>query len=676
VRSNSRLILLAGILAVAPIAVAQNQTPPQPTNPEPAQTAEPAPPPGKVLFSRHLSTDVTSDDDATPPANSAQPAAEPAFSSSQATTPRPTPVHQDSKASVSDGVRNALTFTAYDLDVHLTPAQSQISTHARFTVRNTSAQPLTQLAFQISSSLAWESFAATTSGQLQPVTFVQHYLDTDADHTGHASEAIITLPQPLAPGASMELTAFYSGDVTPSSERLERIGAPPEQAVSADWDQIAPELTALRGFGNVLWYPASAAPVFLGDGAKLFQAVGLTRRNQAAATIHLRLAIDYVGDAPDAAFFNGRRQSLTIVPTSQDTPIATTPGTATADFPAQLLGFRTPSLFITDRAASNAGGDSNTLITAVTDHYDALPNYAAAAAQVKPLLAEWLGSTPAATLTMIDHPGQPFEDDALVLAPVHAVAADTLAPALVHTLSHAWFRSSQVWLNEGVPQFLSLLWIESTKGRDAALQQLQQQTPALALAEPEATSDPDAIAAGQSLLLARDDIFYRTKAANVLWMLRSVVGDDALKQALQRYATNTRRNPRSDQDPHAFQQTLEQTAQKNLAWFFDDWVNRDRGLPDLSITSVNARPLQGQGGHADGNLIAVEVRNDGDAAVEVPVTVRSGKLTATERLRVLARANASTRIVFQDTPQEVIVNDGSVPETAAMRHTKTLIQTK
>ena len=674
-RSNSRLTLLAGILVVAPFAFAQNQTP-QPVPSQTTEPTEPAPPPGKVLFSRHLPVDITPDDDTTPLANPTQPAAEPAFSSSQATPPRPTPIHQDPKATVSDEVRDALTFTAYDLDVHLIPAQSQIATHARFTVRNTSTQPLPKLAFQISSSLAWESFATTNSGQLQPVAFVQHYLDTDADHTGHASEAIITLPQPLAPGATLELTAFYSGDITPSSERLERIGAPPEQAAASDWDQIAPELTALRGFGNVLWYPASAAPVFLGDGAKLFQAVGLARRNQAAATIHLRLAIDYVGDAPDAAFFNGRRQSLTIVPTSQDTPIATTPGTATADFPTQSLGFRTPNLFVTDRAATTAGGEVDTLITAVTDHYDALPNYAAAAAQIKPFLTEWLGSTPAATLTIIDHPGQPFEDDALVLAPVHAIATDTLAPSLVHTLSHAWFRSSQVWLNEGVPQFLSLLWTERTQGRDAALRQLQQQTPALALAEPEATTDPDAIAAGQSLLLARDDIFYRAKAANVLWMLRSVVGDDALKQALQQYATNARRNPRSDQDPHAFQQTLEQVAQKNLAWFFDDWVNRDRGLPDLSITSVNARPLQGQGGHADGNLIAVEVRNDGDAAVEVPVTVRSGKLTATERLRVLARSNASTRIVFQDTPQEVIVNDGSVPETAAMQHTKTLVQTK
>ena len=683
-RSNSRLALLAGILAFTPLAIAQSQTspqtpPPQP-DPAPAQTTEPAQPPppqGKVLFSRHQPTDLTPDEDAAPAqAPVAPPTSEPAFSSSQPAANRPTPPHTDPNATVSDAVRNSLTFTAYDLDLHLIPAQSQIAAHARFTVRNIGSAPLAQLAFQISSSLAWEGFAASQSGQLQPVSFVQHLLDTDADHTGLASEAIVTLAQPLAPGATLELTAFYSGDITVSANRLERIGAPPEQAASADWDQIAPELTALRGFGNVLWYPTAAAPVFLGDGAKLFQAVGLARRNQAAATIRLRLAIDYVGDAPDAVFFNGRRQPLITVSTSQDTPVATTAGTATADFPAQPLGFRTPSLFITDRAATTVGSNEDTLISAVTDHYDALPSYAAAAALVKPLLTDWLGSTPAATLNLIDHPGQPFEDDALVVGPLHAVAADALAPSLVHTLAHAWFRSSQIWLDEGVPQFLSLLWTESTQGRDAALQQLQEPTPALAIAEPEATTDPDAIAAGQSLLLARDDIFYRNKAADVLWMLRSIVGDDILKQALQRYATAARRNPRSDEDPHAFQQTVEQVSQKNLAWFFDDWVNRDRGLPDLSIVSVNSRPLLGQGGLPNGNLVAVEVHNDGDAAVEVPVTVRSGKLTATERLRILARANASTRIVFQDTPQEVIVNDGSVPETANTQHSKTLVQTK
>ena len=128
-----------------------------------------------------------------------------------------------------------------------------------------------------------------SDGQVSPLSFTVQTIDTDADHTGKATEAVVSLPQPLQPGASLELTSFYSGEVTQSAERLERIGAPLDQAARADWDQISPEWTALRGFGNVLWYPTAAAPVFLGDGAKLFQSVGQTKLQQAAATIRLRL---------------------------------------------------------------------------------------------------------------------------------------------------------------------------------------------------------------------------------------------------------------------------------------------------------------------------------------------------------------------------------------------------
>ncbi len=72
-------------------------------------------------------------------------------------------------------------------------------------------------------------------------------------------------------------------------------------------------------------------------------------------------------------------------------------------------------------------------------------------------------------------------------------------------------------------------------------------------------------------------------------------------------------------------------------------------------------------------LIAVEVRNDGDAAAEVPVTVRSGTLTTTEKLRIMGRSSASTRIVFEGEPEEVVVNDGSVPEMTASMHTKQVV---
>ncbi len=566
---------------------------------------------------------------------------------------------------VTDAERASLTFSAYDLDVHLTPAQSHLAVHAGFTVKNSGKEPLPRLTFQISSSLQWESFAMRSDGRVSPLTFTVQTVDTDADHTGKATEAVVSLPQPLQAGASLELTGFYSGEVTQSAERLERIGAPLDQAARADWDQINPERTALRGFGNVLWYPTAAPPVFLGDGAKLFESVGQTKLRQAAATVHLQLTVEYTGDAPDAAFFCGRREQLKPVSENQNLPVAESPGVATAEFSERPLGFRTPSLFVTDRAGTVT---DNSLISAVTDHYDALPSYGAAAAKVQPVLADWLGTGPLSMLTILDHEGQPFEDDAFLVASMRAAAPDVLAPPLIHSLSHAWFGSSHVWLDEGVAQFMSLLWMAQTQGREVAINHLQQEAKTLALAEPVPALHASTDSEGQSLILASDEVYYRTKAAAVLWMLQSLVGEDALKHTLQAY-----RNDKLDSDPKEFQRVLERTSKQDLGWFFDDWVYQDKGLPDLSIASVTPRQLDKIGDKGEGWLVAVEVRNDGGATADVPVTVRSGTLTTTQRLRIPGHSSASTRIVFEGTPDEVLVNDGGVPEVAASIHAKQLV---
>lgn len=622
-----RLYFLATVFVVCSGAVAQ-QAPPA-TN----ETA----PHGTVLFNRDQDT---SPDEKKPAAAASQ-----------------------SIETVTDAERSSLVFSAYDLDVHLAPATSQMAVHAKVTVRNSGTVPLARLALQISSSLKWESFAAQNVDRIAPLSFVQHTIDTDADHTGKAKEAIVTLPRPLAAGASMELTVFYDGTMEQSGERLMRIGAPAEQAARADWDVVAPDRIALRGFGNVLWYPTAAAPVFLGDGAKLFQIVGQTKLLQAPAKVRLRLAVEYVGDPPDSVYFCGRREKLVAVSENVNLVVAESPGVATAEFSERPLGFRALSLFVTDRAATMTDGD---LISAVTDHYDTLPAYATAALKVQPLLKSWLGADPLTALNVIDQNGQPFEDDALLVTQMHAVEPAVLAPTLGHSLSHAWFGSSHVWLDEGVAQFMSLLWVEQSEGREAALNQLQQQVNTLSLAEPAAPQNADSTPVGQSLIEAHDEVYYRTKAAAVLWMLRSIVGEDALKQALQLY----RKDERGDVDPKQFQRVLERASKKDLGWFFDDWVYRDRGLPDLTIASVTPRKLPVKGVGDESWLVAIEVRNDGDAAAEVPVTVRSGTLTTTEKLRIMGRSTASTRIVFAGRPDEVVVNDGGVPEVTAPTHSR------
>jgi hypothetical protein len=682
--------VLAFALACFP-AVDQSRAQTQPAPPTaqttaPDQTSEPAPPPGKVLFSRSLDSDEVS-----------QPSDYQPHAAPQPTAPKPSAPTQSDSLAVTDAERSAPTFTAYDLDVHLTPASAAIYVRAGLTVRNDGPTPLTRLVLQISSSMHWDALSAPSlpSGPTTPLPFAAHLIDTDADHTGKMNEAVVSLPQPLTPGASLSLIALYSGAIPPSAERLQRIGAPDDQALTADWDSILPSLTALRGFGNVLWVPVSETPVFLGDGARLFQSVGRAKLRQSAASVRLRLAIAYIGDPPDAAFFCGQRQQLTAISDNAGLPASESPGVATAIFDTQPLGFRAPSLFVTDRPASQTGTPANpTLIAAVTDHYDALPTYSSAAALVEPLLTNWLGARPLTTLSLIDHTGQPFQDDSLLVLPMRADEPATLAPSLAHSLTHAWIRSTHPWIDEGLAQFLSLLWIERTAGRAAALAELQDAARSLALIEPEVPADspstsalssqsssssnppvqpgvpPSTVSpAGQSLADATTDIFYRTKAAAVWWMLRSIVGDDALKQALQTY----RLDASLDRDPVGLQHTLENSSHKDLRWFFNDWVYRDRGLPDLSIVSVTPSQLTSRAGLPAGWLIAVEVRNDGYATADVPVTVRSDSASQTQRLRIPGRSTASTRIVFAGTPALVEVNDGGVPETQTSLHTRQLL---
>lgn len=619
------------------------------------QEQQPPPPQGTVLFNRNQETEQT------------KPADKLLIQSKDA-------------IKVPNSERDSLTFSAYDLDVHIRPASSHLAVHARFSVRNTGAAPLERLALQLSSTLRWENLALATPSGIQPLKFVQQTINTDADHTGQATEAIVTLPHPLAPGETLDLTAIYSGPIEFSARRLDVIDAPPSQAAHADWDAITPDTTALRGFGNVLWYPTASAPLFLGDGAKLFQAAGRAKLQQSPAMIHLRLTVEYVGDAPKDAFFNGRREPLLPITESPDSPVADGAGIATADFAAQPMGFRIPSLFLTDRVATPA---SNNLITTITGHAEAIPAYAGAADTIQPLLADWLGAAPLTSLTILDHEGQPFEDEAFLVTDMGRSDASTITQPLVHSLTHAWFRSSHAWLDEGVPQFMSLLWIERTQGRDAAIQQLQQQRIPLSLVEPAgsqastspaidaqtSSSNPQPAAEGQSLIQASDELYYRNKSAAVLWMLRSIVGDEALKHALQLY----RRSGSSDTDPHHFQSILEQTSKKDLRWFFHDWVYNDRGLADLSIANVTPRELPAQGNKAASWLIAVEVRNEGDATADVPVTVRSGTLTTTERVRVAGHSSASTRIVFEGAPDEILLNDGTVPETTGASHRREVV---
>ena len=216
----------------------------------------------------------------------------------------------------------------------------------------------------------------------------------------------------------------------------------------------------------------------------------------------------------------------------------------------------------------------------------------------------------------------PFEERALLVTNIANVDPKQLLGPMSHVLTHAYFPSPRPWLEEGAAQFMESVWTEHQEGRETAITQMDNQRGALSLAEP---ADPDQDP-GQPLIAAHDPIFYRTKAAYVFWMLRGIVGDKPLAAALQQY------DAAEDTSPDYFQHLLERTSGQKLDWFFNDWVDRDRGLPDLSIEAVTPST----GSEEDSYIVAVTVSNSGTAVADVPVTISSADATVTARMRIEA----------------------------------------
>ncbi|HVG26582.1 MAG TPA: hypothetical protein VM865_03165, partial [Acidobacteriaceae bacterium] len=411
------------------------QPPPPPSQPSADQPPDGPPPPrGKVLFQSH----------GDPPPPSEPPAPEPEGLDAQPQASKP-----DAQPQLTDADRAAIRITAFDLDLRLHPATSGVNARARLTLTNTAGKPLPRIALQISSTLRWGSASLVGAGHpSSPLPVVQHKLDTDADHTGQTSELILTLPSPLAPGASLALQLFYAGTVAPSAGRLQRLGASSSQALATDWDAVSPEASSLRGLGNILWFPAAIPQLFLSDGT-LVPAVAKARLDHASTPIHLHLSVEYTGEPPVAAYFCGRRQPLQPLTDDAESPIAYGSGIATADFPSEPIGIRPLSLFVvaqpealiaplpaplskpsvgpnarsTPAVAPGNGPDAATAMLAVESTDDrALPPFAASAQRIAPLLQDWLGSRPLSALTVLDHTGQPFEDGPLLVAPVASLA--------------------------------------------------------------------------------------------------------------------------------------------------------------------------------------------------------------------------------------------------------------
>lgn len=538
--------------------------------------------------------------------------------------------------------RDAFTFARYDLRVQIEPEQQRMGVRGTIILRNDSNAPQKNLSLQISSSLAWRSI--TVGGK--PVQFVSQPYTSDVDHTGALSEAIVTLPQPIPAKGTVQLEIGYEGVIPLDVTRLTRMGIPETQAKLTDWDQIGDSFSAVRGVGYVTWYPVSMDAASLSDGDSVSETVGRWKRREAET--EMRLSFTLSNDQKLIASGKEFSSSSAAGANAADEP--------STSFEIKPLGFESPSFAI--GKYDTLQGTSALAVYFLSEDRGVAQTWATASSTVLPFVTRWFG-TPQTKVVVVDLQignASPFESGTLLLTPLRSSDLKLTELNLAHQLTHASFASERPWIFEGLAHFAQALYREQQDGRQAALDLMGAQLPAIIETEKSLPAAREATA--QSLVNTSLEELYRSKAMYVWWMLRDMVGEQPLKNALAAY--------RSDQDhePGYMQRLIAAQTHRDLEWFFDDWVYRDRGLPDFRVDSVYPRKTM-QGNY----MVTVTVENLGSAGAEVPVIVRVEGGEESKRIEVHGKSKNSIRIEVPSPPQEVVVNDGSVPESDMTNNT-------
>jgi hypothetical protein len=530
--------------------------------------------------------------------------------------------------------REAFTFTHYDLNVRVEPEQQRLGVRGKIRLRNDSPVGQKNLVLQISSTLDWRSVQVDGKA----VQFETHEYTTDIDHTGALSEAIVTLPHEVAPKGTVELDIGYEGVIPFDTTRLKRIGVPEGKAKQSDWDQISKSFTAVRGIGYVAWYPVATEAASLADEDAVPNTVGRWIVKHAETSMELV----FQSSSDQNIYFSG-------TPSLDEAPPDPSIKAARA-FHLAAPGVSVPTVVIANYQKlppQNFVG-----VEYLPGQEETAKDYVEAAAQIDPVVRTGGGSRNLQILGLPEANASSFVTEGMLLTPLGAELTNEAELDMVYALARQQVPSPRAWIQEGLAHYAQIAFVEQHKGLQSALDYLSAHRAGLAdagkVAGPEST---------RSLIDAPDDLYLQAKAMFVWWMLKDMLGS-LPNEALLKYHAN------EDKDPTYMQRLLSSSTKRDLQWFFDDWVYHDRGLPDFRVASVFSRPLE-----SGRFLLTISVENLGRAGAEVPVLLRMEGGEVRQRVEVRGLSKASIRIEASSKPLEVVVNDGSVPESDTSNNT-------
>jgi hypothetical protein len=545
--------------------------------------------------------------------------------------------------------RDPFTITRYELEVQVDRTTHVMAVNGKLTLRNDSNKPQKLVTLQVSSSLAWNGIAL--DGKL--LQWLGENYTSDIDHTGSLSEAIVTLPKDAAPATTVTLDVQYGGTVAQDATRLTRMGIPADTAARNDWDEISDSFTAVRGLGYVVWYPVAMEAVSLTDGNAVFDAIAVWKHRHDRSDFDARIIVtEPASQAPVCIAVNAAGSSCG---ESRELSESSSNGKV-KEFSTSLhvdgLGETVPAF-----AIANYVELSRPTITLlyVPDHTSLARDYALAAEANEPLLHDWLpeSAQPARIIEVTDPNANPWQNGPVLFTPLREAPIATLQLLLLPAQVAARFHSPHAWIQRGLERFLQVMAVRNRSGRSAALEYLDHYREPLAQAEKVAHSIGGSDA-DNTLLNTNDELYLRGKGGFVLFMLRDMVGDEALQHSLAAYRGG------ADKDPSYLQRLIQTNSKRDLEWFFDDWVYRDRGLPEFHVESVYPRPLLSE--TEKNYLVTATIENRGRAGAEVPVIVRTPSGEKSVRVVVKAGAKGVGRIEVPVAPDKIVINDGSVPE--------------
>jgi len=275
-------------------------------------------------------------------------------------------------------------------------------------------------------------------------------------------------------------------------------------------------------------------------------------------------------------------------------------------------------------------------------------------------LAERLGPYPFAQFgyTVVGLPGASLEGQSNVLLSEKMLNETTV----VHELVHQWFGNSvslaswaDIWRNEGLATYLTLLW-ERRDGDEAAIERALNTWEKALVERPTdyPLGDPPA-----ETLFAVDSYI---KGAWLAHMLRRRVGDEAFYRALRAYLERYRGGAASRAE---FEAVFSDVAGQDMRPLLDYWLDR-RGLPTLDVTWTT-RALDGHT-RVEAQVCGVDGLPSPSA---VEVVVQGEGVTQTARLPLRSGERIQVDVPFAATgialdPTEQVLARETVTQTVTL----------